>query len=253
MKIGVFGASSEIGMAIVDRLSIEGHQVVTLGRDSSVKNRDYIFFDLENPQQLGQLKLDSIVLLAWIGHPRSKASMELNLDGYRILADHLWKESVFPVFVSTITANNESRSFHSRTKFEVEELFSKWGAIVRPGQVIEASGNVLGKTARDSDYLLRIGNSFRSNLAVPTIEISDLVDSIVHLAQLQLTCRVDLIQNNQSRIKESRLRPFLTYWVFHIAVNCFAAAKFKQRREILDRWYALIDTCPEGRAQLPPK
>ena len=113
---------------------------------------------------------------------------------------------------------------------------------MRPGQVIEASGNVLGKTARDSDYLLRIGNFFRSNLAVPTVEISVLVDSVVHLAPVRLACRVDLFQNNKSRIKESRLRLSLTYWVLHVAVNCFAAAMFKQRKEILDRWYALIDT-----------
>ena len=154
MNVGVFGASREIGMAIVDRLVIECHRVVTIGRDGSKRNSDYIYYDLENPQQLGQLELDSIVLLAWIGHPRSEKSMELNLGGYRILADHLRKERVFPIFISTITANLKSRSYHSRTKFEVEELFSSWGAIVRPGQVIEASGNVLGNTARDSDYLL---------------------------------------------------------------------------------------------------
>jgi nucleoside-diphosphate-sugar epimerase len=242
MRIGVFGASCEIGMAIVDRLSIEGHQVVTLGRDSSASNSDYIFFDLQNPQQLEQVELDSIVLLAWIGHPRSKESMELNLRGYQILAGHLREYGVFPIFISTITANCKSRSFHSRTKFEVEELFSSWGAVLRPGQVIEANGKVLGKTARDSDYLLRIGNSFRSNLAVPVVEISVLVDSIVHLAQVQLACRMDLFQNNIRKTKESRLRPLLTYWVLHVAVNCFAVIMRKQRQEILDRWYALIDT-----------
>ena len=241
MKIGVFGATNDIGRGIADELRARDHEVVLLGRDQAKPSEKYVLFDLEKPMELAELGFDSVVLVSWIGHPRTQESMQKNLDGYRFLAGELQRAKIFPIFISTVTANPNSRSLHSRTKFQVESFFSSWGSIIRLGQVLTGDVNVAGKSANLSNLLSIAGRAIRTNFTVPTVQMNTVVRE-VSFETLSQTPRFRVLIDGNRRLGGTSVlaipvpRKFL-----QLLVAIFALHRFYQRHEILDRWYALID------------
>jgi hypothetical protein len=241
MRIGVLGASSIIGQAVVDRLRSMGHDVQIWGRQQSGGEDLHLLFDLDAPTPLTGPTCESAVLLSWIGDPRTPEVMQRNKSSYQFLADELQRSSTFPVFVSTATSSQTSRSVHARAKFATEQLFDGWGAIVRPGRILFRDGRIAGRAARKSWLMSQIGSVIRTDLKIPTVQIDAVAAKIVTLAISRTPGTWDLQDELVLVGSHRKFAPLVPRRIIHYFVLGVAFVIFRQKSNILDRWYALID------------
>jgi nucleoside-diphosphate-sugar epimerase len=128
MKIALTGASSGIGMYLLERFEALGHEVIEFTRRPAGKNDKY--FNSENPENLSH-DCDILIHLGWrywdIGDPT-----DLNLVATIKLLESFPEKSQI-VFLSSLSAyTTESRYGHE--KLLVEELFlARHGLAIRAG------------------------------------------------------------------------------------------------------------------------
>jgi len=242
MRIGVLGTTNEIGRGVVDRLGSLGHDVVALDRQKKSMSINYVSIDLRSLKQPIELKLDSLVLLSWIGTPRNSETMDINVRAYKHLASELRKEGTFPVFISSMTAKSPSRSVHSHAKREVESLFMGWGSILRLGQVLTNSGSVAGKSAKKSAILTKFGRAIRTDLLIPSVQLESVVDRVCSVATSRSISVCELVDQYHQVGGKSKAAPLVSRKTLENIVKISALLAFKQRTNIIDRWYALVDS-----------
>ena len=242
MRIGVFGTTNDIGRGVVDRLLSLGHEVIALDRRETNAKTEYIQFDLRFLNQPINTELDSVVLLSWIGSPRNSETMGTNVSAYKLLASEMKQKRVFPVFISTVTANSLSRSVHSRAKYEAEALFDGWGSILRLGQVATNDGNVVGRSAKHSAVLANLGRTFRTELLIPSVELESVISHVCQAATTRSIGVLALVDEYRRAGGHSKAAPHISSRVLEYLVKTFALLAFKQRNDIVDRWHALADS-----------
>jgi hypothetical protein len=161
MRVGIFGVSSEIGTMLRNLLEAKGIEVVNIGRANQMKNPSDRHFDLRHPEQIDLSDLNTIFLFGWIQIPRNFATACLNYDGYEVIRKSMKNSSVRAVFISTMLANESSKSMHAIAKHKCEELFMEEHIVVRIGQVRSSSSAVIGKSARRARILAYFAQAFR--------------------------------------------------------------------------------------------
>lgn len=246
MRVGVFGASCRIGQEVTAHLLRCRHEVVVLGRRSEPLSLSFVSFDLHDPKPINRPDLDAVILIAWVGSPRDADSMRINREGYTRLAIELRRLGIFPVFISSVTATEESRSIHSRTKAEVEALFTGWGSVIRLGQVVERNGHVAGRSARVSSSLAGLGRILGTSLVVPRVRLSSVVRSTCDAAISYTVGTRDLIDDFEPIGGSSRIAIRISPRLIEASMGLLKVLPFRALNDIVDRYYALVDYC--GRA-----
>lgn len=238
----MLGTTNAIGHEVSTRLSLLGHDVVALGRTPGPHINKFVRFDLSCPTTQLDTDLDAIVMLSWIGSPRDASTMNLNVSGYRMIADWLRTMGIHPVFVSSVTAFSESRSFHSRAKAEVESLFGGWGSVVQLGQVVDKFGKVAGRSARASSFLATCGSIFRTELAIPIVRLDHVVDEICSLA-VHKNVVVNQLVDEVIRVGGlSKAALNVSSKFIETSIKSLLVLSPSRRLDVLDRWYALVDS-----------
>ncbi len=128
MKIAVTGATSGIGVYLVQRLEALGHEVILFTRNPTGKNDRY--FDIEEPQNINH-DCDTLIHLGWrywnIGDP-----IDFNLIAAGKLLDNFPKNSRV-IFLSSLSAY-ATTSRYGHEKQLIEELFlGRCGLAIRAG------------------------------------------------------------------------------------------------------------------------
>ncbi len=126
MKIGITGASGQLGRVLQSRLG-EDHEIVTFGRE-----RHSIPWTLGISPTVTQLsQLDVFIHLAWSFQDRRK-DIDLNVGGTLVLSQALNQSEIPFLFLSTIAAGNKSFYGHSKLLAEYHVL-NLGGYVIRPG------------------------------------------------------------------------------------------------------------------------
>ena len=167
--------------------------------------------------------------------------MQKNESGYKFLASELRKANIFPIFVSTATSSPTSRSVHARAKYEIEQVFEGWGAIVRPGRILLPDGKIVGKAARKTLLLSRIGSVIRTDLRVPIVQLEVLTAKLAVLAVLRTPGKWDIRDESIPVGSDLEFVPLIPRKILHYFVLGSTLLFFRRRSNILDRWYALLD------------
>jgi dTDP-4-dehydrorhamnose reductase len=128
MKIGLTGYTSEIGFAVINAFSKEGHEVIRLGRDNLTADR---YYDLQFSEQEPDFSdLDAVVHLAWSWDDNS-----VNLLAGSRIAQTARRKGFRPILLSTYSVHSE-KSHYGQTKLEIEKLFfGAGGSSLRAGLV----------------------------------------------------------------------------------------------------------------------
>jgi nucleoside-diphosphate-sugar epimerase len=128
MKIALTGASSAIGVYLLERFEALGHEVIKFTRRPADINDRY--FDIENPENLTH-DCDILIHLGWrywdIGDPTDQ-----NLVATIKLLDSFPQKSQV-IFLSSLSAYN-TKSRYGQEKLQIEELFlARHGLAIRAG------------------------------------------------------------------------------------------------------------------------
>jgi NADH dehydrogenase len=183
MRVGVTGAGGYVGSHLVESLTGQGHEVVSLSRP--------LGFRLGEPPRPGDLAgLDAVIHAAYDFSARGWAEIErVNVMGSTLLLDATIAAGVSRfVFLSSLAAYYGCRSMYGRGKVRVElEVLPRGGYVVRPGTIFGGKGGGLFQSlanlvARSSIIPLPDGGSQRLYL----VHIDDLVGLLEKLIRLDL-------------------------------------------------------------------
>jgi len=167
MRVGVTGSTSGIGDHLIKKVLKLGHTAIPLGRTQI------------NSWRLGEgisqnLKLDVLVHLA---HDRS-LSVNSNISAAEVLCKSFGGHKIF---LSSFSAHSKSKSIYGKSKYELENIFSKFnGNSLRAGIVY--GSNVGGFFANLQNLVskpLVTPIPYRGSPLLFTSHIEDLVDEII--------------------------------------------------------------------------
>jgi hypothetical protein len=134
MKVGVTGATSEIGKALCRELVVNGIEVINFVRKP--KNNNDRFFDLDEINLPVDLSgIDYLYHLAWI-QSDSDYSKQTNEKATKKLITEASRGGVPVVFLSSVSVNFRDTSKYGASKFAVEgDVLKAGGVVVRSGMV----------------------------------------------------------------------------------------------------------------------
>jgi dTDP-4-dehydrorhamnose reductase len=170
MKIGVTGASSGIGTAVVRMCHKSEYEVVEFTRAVNKPNQRH--FDLASDDfDFEVTDLDAMVHLGWDRKLDKHSGLQVSVAASKALIDKCQASSVKMVFLSSISANPESESAYGRSKYVVEEHAKKNGfGVVRSGVIWG------GQLSGFIEILLKISN-------LPLINFSIIPDPVMQLTE----------------------------------------------------------------------
>jgi nucleoside-diphosphate-sugar epimerase len=147
LTIAITGANGFLGSALTSWFLSKGYHVIALVRTIPGQPRanvSYIRFDLSNGQCSEQnIAADVLIHAAYVPGTDVNA-YESNITGTRALL-RLFSPSVLKIFISSISADPESRAVYGRQKAELEKIFlNENGTAIRPGLIL-GGGGMFGK------------------------------------------------------------------------------------------------------------
>ena len=149
MKIALTGASSGIGIYLLERFEALGHQVITFTRRPAGKNDRY--FDIENPEDLKH-DCDILIHLGW-RYWDIEDPTDLNLVATSKLLKSFPQESQV-IFLSSLSAYT-TESKYGQEKLHIEELFlERHGLAIRAG--VLWGGDSISGIASTIDQIAKI-------------------------------------------------------------------------------------------------
>ena len=167
MKIAVTGSSSSIGLVLVKKLQINGHEVILLGgRNSKLWKIGESF----------PSSIDADILIH-LAHDR-KLSFEQNLESAKILCEGF---SGKKIFLSSLSAHSRAISKYGRSKFGVEKVFAESGGVsLRAGIVYgENIGGIYLTLMKLVKHLPFIVIPYDGTSILFMSNVYDLVDEII--------------------------------------------------------------------------
>jgi len=166
-RIAVTGSSGYIGSALINFLQSKGYEPIPLSRNSNPS------FSLD--QLCDYSFVSQIDVLIHCAHDFKKNSETTNISGSKLLFEACSAVNVKIIFISSISAFSNAVSKYGRTKFQIEQLAIRSGAIIiRPGLVYDLS---------------KPGSMFLS--LVKIIKTFPLVPIIDGGTQIQFMCNLD--------------------------------------------------------------
>lgn len=140
MKIGITGASGNIGAALTKYLNINGHEVITLIRpDFDLRLKDFNILVSD---------LNVLIHCAYDFSNSESESIELNVNGSKRLFESCMRLGITPIFLSSLSSGDFS--IYGRNKKAMENFCLKNKIkVIRPGLVF-------GDGIRSTYYKLKL-------------------------------------------------------------------------------------------------
>jgi nucleoside-diphosphate-sugar epimerase len=189
LTIAITGANGFLGSALTSWFISKGYHVIAMVRnipEQRSPNVTYILFDLSKGQcEKQNIPADVLIHAAYV--PATDANAyESNINGTRALL-RLFSPSVLKIFISSISADADSRAVYGRQKAELEKLFlNENGTAIRPGLIL-GNGGMFGKMR---SYLQKKRNIplFNGGIQpVQTVYVNDLALAIEQIITKNLS------------------------------------------------------------------
>lgn len=174
MKIAVTGSTSLIGARLIQKLEIDGYQVIPLGGKSS------------NLWRLGEEfpnNVDADVLVH-LAHNRS-FTLEQNVKSAEVLCKSF---QGVKIFLSSLSAHSNSKSKYGKSKLAIERVFSDSGGVALRAGIVYG-GEASGILEKVEGLVRRFPVSPVPYSGLPllfTTHLDDLLDEIVSLFTAEL-------------------------------------------------------------------
>lgn len=186
LRFAITGANGQLGSVLVQYLRKKGHVVFELVRtqEKAIDQQYYLFFDLEKPEEMPNLKgIDVLIHAAYFFDVSCPEKYYvINVDGSRALFLEANECCVpYKILISTISAYKNSRSLYGKTKYEIEQIYLKNSLVLRPGLILNdplaGIAGVIQKFVRKYTLVPSIG---AGNQMIYPCPIEDLVEKIFH-------------------------------------------------------------------------
>lgn len=185
MKVIVTGASGYIGSRLVQKLLLNGHEVISATREKP-RNIDisWTYFDLTAPEKiLIPRDVDVIFHLAAITTSDNK-SAHLERLSANVLISLCTESGARLIFVSSQTAKINAPTSYGRVKWKIEQdVLAFGGTVIRPGQVYGGIvGGLFGTLIKFVKNSIFLPNFIPQPLIQP-IHIDDLVECLIRISK----------------------------------------------------------------------
>ena len=189
VTIAITGANGFLGSALTSWFLSGGYNVIALVRSvpkQQQSNVKYVRFDLANGS-CSENKIDADVLIHTAYIPGTDANaFEHNVAGTRALMK-LFSPSVLKIFISSISADPDSKAIYGRQKAEIEKIFLQDnGTAIRPGLIL-GNGGVFGKMKTYLQTKRNIPVFNGGTQPVQTVYVNDLAKAIEQIIVQQLS------------------------------------------------------------------
>jgi nucleoside-diphosphate-sugar epimerase len=236
-SIAITGATGFLGSALVHHFLSKGDSVIAIVRkipQQKIPDVHYVLFDLSNGQcSQAHILADALIHTAYVAADDSRTALIDNIDGTKALLT-LFPLSTKKIFISSVSADRNSRAVYGQQKAEVEHLFLEQnGTAIRPGLII---GNG-GLFARMRDHLRTKKNVpvfSGGKQPLQTVFVDDLVRAIDQLIEKDLKGVLTFCEHDPVHYKEFyaelcrqlKVTPrfiSIPYWVAGCMVTCATA------------------------------
>jgi len=141
LRIGITGSNSSIGRSLSIALRSAGHEVIEFSRSEDIGSPSYFQLQSEG-LPFGMRDIKILIHLAWDRTRTASRSESINIRGSSQLISELSTRGVRVIFLSTVSADSNSKSDYSREKFEVEQVVLKHqGTVIRAGVVTDQNSS----------------------------------------------------------------------------------------------------------------
>ena len=136
----ITGSSGFATRRIILGLKAAGFNVISTTSDATKKlqplNKHYDMTDASSSIDLNGV--DVVVHASWIMNPRNSQTAQANLRASINLLQQISEKNIYTIFISTLSAHCNSKSFYGQSKFEAEKHFIKFKtSVIKPGLVID--------------------------------------------------------------------------------------------------------------------
>ena len=209
----ISGASGFLGQALCNHFNAEGYIVRALVRD--VEKSDYLvghskggIFKCDLPNNIDEAafngKIDAIIHCAYASQAHDQAIAEkINIQGSKRLLKLARENDISPfVFISSLSAHEDARSFYGKSKLRIEEgLDPLHDLIIRPGLIV-GNGGLYLRMKTSASKLPIIPLFYGGKQAIQFIHIDDLCNGVENAISKQLTGKFNVAITKAIPIKE---------------------------------------------------
>lgn len=175
LKCHLFGSSGSLSSIIKCLIERDYQEVLTYGSSEAANFhcdiKDSSTWPTELPYGL-------YILNSWIMSPRSESTMTQNLEFSSKISDLARSTNSPLIFISSMSANKNSKSLYGRYKFKTETYIkSNSQKVLRPGLVLNqessSDSHVVGKVSKYAQFAssLLVFFEFESRFRIPVIDL----------------------------------------------------------------------------------
>jgi len=186
MKIGITGSSGFIGNELCEYFLAMGYDVVRMQRTQTQaknNNEEYFHFDLLQPV-FPDFKIDALIHCAVIFKSvKYPDAFEQNINATIKVRDYCRQNNIHFIFLSTMSAHEDSISVYGKHKFEMErKLDISSDTILRLGLVIGSRGglfNNIRKVIEKGRFIPLVNGGLQPLQTIDVNELCSLMEKII--------------------------------------------------------------------------